>query len=463
MALTAHDENKLTLTSILGLAEEEAETLLSETILITYDDSNQIASKLTHHLEKILSRTFANITTKLSDEISCEIVIGNIPERTQCIHTFVRFGDFGKLVISQNKPTKESRVFELHEAFQIVTACYIVAFTMRQFLGSSIKLLPSPAEINIDFEVLFPNMDFLEKQTDIGKVYLAGAGAIGNAFLYTLQTFKLAGQIFVCDADKVSDGNLNRCLWFDASEVGNNKAGVLARVAQPQFSKIVLTPHEGTLSSIPQKAKGGAWLDRLVVAVDSRRARRSLNSEIPHETFDASTTDIQEAFFHFNKRPLSNLACLECAYPVDTLEKVHEHHVAEFLGVALSDIEQLTISSSAATRICSKYTQYKPGDLEGQSYDTLFKELCGKGTIISKSESHVLAPFAFISVLAGAILAIEFVQRISTGIHTYNSFRLSPWSSPVLALRQQIVKNSNCSFCANPTKLAFSERLWQTK
>jgi|SRR6267143_4341992 len=461
MALNAHDENKLSLTNILGLGGEEAEELLSDEILLTYDKSDPAIGRLVHYSQKILSRTFLNVKTEVAGNPSVEIVFGNSAEISQTLHVFAHFGGLGKVIISDARPVGPSGKYDLHAAFQIVIACYVAAFTMRRLLGASNIVLPFPTDISLDFTQLFPDWTFLIKAITIRKAYLAGAGAIGNAFLYALQTFDVAGEILICDGDQVSGGNLNRCLWFNDSHVGENKAAILAQVAQPRFARLRIHSYQGILSMVPEKAAGGKWLERLIVAVDSRRARRSLNSEIPREVYDASTTDIREVFLHFNKRPLDGSACLECAYYLDAVEKAHERHVANALGVTVSDIEELVISSDAAARISEKYSEYKSADLTGQSYDSLFKELCGKGSIIGKDDAQVLAPFAFVSVLAGALLAIEFVRRIQSGLQSFNHFRMSPWFSPVLALRQLVTTNPKCSFCTDPVKADFAEHFWR--
>ena len=65
--------------------------------------------------------------------------------------------------------------------------------------------------------------------------------------------------------------------------------------------------------------------------MDSRRARRSLQMELPPSVFDASTTGVSEVVLHFNRQP-SELACLSCIYPENERERAHEENVAEALG-----------------------------------------------------------------------------------------------------------------------------------
>jgi ThiF family len=70
---------------------------------------------------------------------------------------------------------------------------------------------------------------------DIGRVLLAGAGAIGSALLYILLLDELAGEVTVLDRDSVDTTNLNRSPLFTAEDaaVGRHKVDVaLAAVAR---------------------------------------------------------------------------------------------------------------------------------------------------------------------------------------------------------------------------------------
>ncbi len=458
MELDAHQENKLTLESILGVTGEKAETILSETVFINYEAAHSVSAMLAHFLEEILSRTVSSVSFSRLANPSVEIVIGTIKPITDATHIFVNIKE-DTLEISEHQNEKISSVSNLHPSFLIMAACYIAAFSMRRLIGQS-ERLPFPPTVILDFKKIFPDQTFLNDRLNIGKVYLAGAGAIGNSFLYALREFDVEGELTICDDDHVSSGNLNRCIWFDGSHIGMKKATTLVKVAQPYFQRLNLSAYEGKLGTIPDKNNGGAWLERLVVAVDSRRVRRSLQSEIPKEVYDASTTNIEEVCLHFSRRPLNGMACLECAYYQDAAEKAHEHHIAEVLGVSVAEIELGNVSREAAVRIATKYPGYAPDQLHGQSYDTLFKELCGKDKIKMKNEEQILAPFAFVSVLAGTVLAVEFVHRIRTNACNFNSWRLSPWSSPVMQLKQMLPKNDHCTFCTHNMKNNFAERLW---
>lgn len=460
MELDARRENKLTLEAILGLTEEEAETILSEAVFINIKRGDSAATELANFLAEILARTVSSVLLAPQDGVkpSVEILIGNARPATEALHAYVTLGA-DKVEVSDQPGAEVSAYRGLHQAFLIVAACYIAAFAVRRMIGET-ERLPFRNRVVLDFKLLFPGYHLVNEKVNVGRVYLAGAGAVGNSFLYALKTLAVEGELVICDDDHVTAGNLNRCIWFDGSHLGLNKAKTLAKIAQPSFSGLKLLAHDGKLGTVPDKEKGGRWLEKLVVTVDSRRARRSLQSEIPKEVFDASTTTIDEACLHFSKRPLNGKACLECAYYQDPTEKAHERHIAEVLGLSVADIEEGNVSTSAASRIATKYPDYVASEIEGESYDSLFKELCGKDKIKMKDEEQILAPFAFVSVLAGTVLAIEFVQRTRTGVHPFNSWRLSPWSSPVVQLMQTLPRNTRCTFCNDNTKDEFANALW---
>ncbi|MDZ7650297.1 MAG: ThiF family adenylyltransferase [Cytophagales bacterium] len=284
----------------------------------------------------------------------------------------------------------------------------------------------------LDIDTVVKDKSIFEKKINIGKAYLAGAGAIGNSFLYALSTFHVEGELKVVDPDFVSAGNLNRCLLFEDGDIEKNKTDVLVQKMQPYLKDLKLIPLTQTLAKIPDNV-GGAWLDKLIVGVDSRRARRNLQGEIPREVFDSSTTGISEIVIHHHKRPLKG-ACLGCVYVKEKQEEAHETHIAEALGVSLNKVKQQFIDEEAAELIALKY-QINKCDILGVPYDTLFKQLCGEGKLMTAQNNQVLAPLAFVSALAGAFLALMLVEK-HLKISDYNYWRLTPWANLNLRLQQ---------------------------
>jgi hypothetical protein len=305
------------------------------------------------------------------------------------------------------------------------------------------------------------DLEFLHKNVNVGELVLAGAGAVGNGFLLGLSLLDVSGTLHIIDPKAVAPGILNRCVWFGVDDVGHSKAKCLASRGKASFSKLLLLPHAMTLGEFVKKNRSNDSIDRLVVTVDSRRARRSLQSECPHEVYDASTTGIDEVVLHFNKRP-SELACMGCIYNESENEIAREAHIADLLGVLVDEVRSGFITEAAATKIALRYPSVPRIEIVGRAYDTLFKQLCGLGELKATENRQVLAPFAFVPVLAGAYLAMETVRRLARGEADlpYNYWRVSPWTSPNADLQQLRRPIKNCGHCGNPIYRELEKRFW---
>jgi hypothetical protein len=290
---------------------------------------------------------------------------------------------------------------------------------------------------------------------------MAGAGAIGNGFLWAARHLDIRGQLDIVDDDRVSSGNLNRQIWFNADDIDLPKVDCLARRAQPLFRHLVLVPRQYRVQDLPEKSDR-AWLRRLVVAVDSRRARRQLQNEFPREVFDASTTDIREVVVHHHAQPATR-ACLSCIYEPDDEELSREQHIAEHLGVSVGDVRSERISASVAQAIATRFPRLIPADLVGTAYDTLFKRLCAEGQLRTAAGRTIVAPFAFVSVLAGTLLALDVVRWLGQGnsARDFNYWRVSAWHAPLDRRRILRPRQPGCAFCGNPLLVKVNEAMWR--
>ena len=363
--------------------------------------------------------------------------------------------DSDNLIISTKQPKKNLHE-KNHSFYYFLMACYSSALVLKKVIGT----LPFKVadEIVIEVDKIFGNKNSINKNVHIGKAYLAGAGAVGNSFLYALSTFEVEGEIIIVDPDFVSGGNLNRCLFFSEKDIGKNKVDVLSKKAQNLYSKLKFVPQPYELAKIPNRPEG-AWLNKLIVGVDSRRARRNLQREIPKEVFDASTTGISEIVVHHNQLPLNGTACLGCVYVAEKQENAHEEHVADALGVSSVQIRKQFIDKSAALAINKKYPSINSDDIIGIPYDTLFKELCGEGRLMTRENNQILAPLAFVSALAGAFLALMFIEKHINNL-PYNYWRISPWSQINYRLKQVIPTNSDCEFCNDELYVKTTKEIW---
>lgn len=452
----AQKENARTLAAAIGVSDEEAQHLLNVCVVITTADDSASAA-VAKHIALILSATIANVVSKIpSSPASAEIVIGRSRPRCSVPRIYVAIGD-EKVTVSRN--ASDETKGRTHPVGLLAGACYAAAATIQAILGDR---LPFPTQEKICFDlkaIIGEDLPFLYEHVQFGETFLAGAGAIGNGFVYALQFFDASGSLQIVDDDVVSGGNLQRCILFSAGDIGEPKATKLAEVAKRLLPNVNPNAQVVRLQDVAQKSSG-PWLRRLVVAVDSPRARRNLQSEAPGEVYDSSTTDVREIVLHFNKQP-TDKACMSCVYHQTPEENAHVRHVAETLGVSVSEVAETRISAAAAERIYARYPNLRSTPIEGVAYDTLFKQLCA-GARLKVEDRQVLTPFAFVSVLAGTLLAIEFVRRSFMGDHSlFNEWRISPWANPVIRRRRLLSNRVDCEFCGNRTLAEIAKKMWE--
>lgn len=343
----------------------------------------------------------------------------------------------------------------------LIAACYVSGVVINTAVGGGCSK-SQPTDLDIPFTVFLPSQIHLAAPVVLGEAYLAGAGAIGNGLLWAARHVRLKGTLHIVDDDVVSPGNLQRQIWFRQDDIDKPKAEQLARLAQSSFPECVLAPEVCRLQEHPARNEN-AWLERLIVAVDSRRARRNLQNELPGEVFDASTTGSQEIVLHYNKQP-SDHACLGCVYPHDELEVTHDQVVADHLGIDAESVRQSRISPEVAQHICASHTQLVPADIVGFSFDSLYKQLCSSAQLKSVSGEQVIAPFAFVSVLAGTLLLLEIIRR-ECGIdktQPSNEWRVNPWLPPVPKIRWLRPRRETCECCSKSELMQENFRLWGT-
>jgi hypothetical protein len=459
MKLNAHAENAKTLSDILGIDESDASALLDTSIAITFDRRDEKAAQFARHAELMLSRTIRSVRadgTGSDGSVAVELVIGGA---VPCFSSPRIYAWGKKETVVVSAAPMSAGCFDIHPVGLLLGACYAVGAVLKKALK-----LPYPSadtlEINLA-ELVGDDLAELYEPAIFDEAHLAGAGAIGNGFLYGLSQFQVLGKLHVCDDDSVSDGNLQRCVFFTQADVDLPKADRLCLAAREHLPGVQMIPFKGRLQDLPNRKD--AWLKRLIVGVDSPRARRKLQTEIPGAVFDASTTGAREVVFHFHRQPTAH-ACMSCVYHESPEEHAREKHIAEAIGVSLDEVRSERISDVTAALICKRYPQLNPASIAGTAYETLFKQLCGSEQLKTSEGRQVLAPFAFVSVLGGVYLAIEFIRRLhSSRADLFNEWRISPWTNPVIRRRRKLERNPNCEFCGEPALANLAAEIWLDK
>ena len=456
---TQQGENARTLAAALGLDEERAAQLLEQPIQVTHDEGSARATLIAKHAIAMLRRTFRHVGSVQAslDGAMVELRVGRCESRSSSARQ-VWLGLQGGVIVVANGRISHNDDRHVHELFLLIAACYAAARTVQQAVGSGLPF-GNDHPIVIDPAVLGEDID-LQKTIELGTAVLAGAGAVGNAVIYALALLPVRGVLYVVDPKSVNDGILNRCMLFESEDVGDPKAVALCRNAAPRLSLLELIARHADVATAVRELGNQFRPERMIVSVDSRRARRSLQKELPREVYDASTTGIAEVVLHFNTQP-STLACLACIYKQESREIAHEAHVAELLGVSTADVRSGYVTDVSARFICQKYSQLHPSAIKGLAYDSLFKALCAEGELKTPEDRQVLAPFAFVSALAGALLVLEMAIRLGgASSNRFNYWRVSPWYAPGLDLRQLRPALPDCEVCKNPSIVRAARLLW---
>lgn len=458
MTPDARQENATTLAAILGLDTGSAAETLDLAVMITADPESSAAHDLAREIIDLLSRTLSDASSSALDRDSAaELVIGSARARTNAPKVYLSLT--ADQVVIGTKRQAMAACESIPPILALLAACYASGATLFHATGGILPFeLPDPLIIRFNELGIAP--ESFARSVDIGHAYLAGAGAIGNGFLWAARHLNFCGQLEIVDDDTVSSANLNRQICFEQSDIGKTKVDQLRARAQPWFRNLEIIPRYGRLQNLPERTDG-PWLRRLIVAVDSRRARRELQNEFPCEVFDASTTDIREVVLHYHRQP-TKYACLSCIYEPDKEEFTREQHIADHLGVTVDEVRTARISGAATLAIVAKFPKVRASEIEGMAYDSLFKRLCSESQLGVISDKRVISPFAFVSVLAGTLLALEMVRRLGdqTADQEFNYWRLSAWFPPLGRRRIMRPKQVDCAFCGHPTMAGINTALW---
>jgi hypothetical protein len=348
----------------------------------------------------------------------------------------------------------------------LTTACYAAAGASKVLLGEAVHGPDQWEAFSIlDFRQGKVEFDW-DRTIDSGPLHFAGTGAVTNAALCALAAHNvIAGDLTFIDHDVVEDGNLGRYVLFDKGDVGALKVEA-AKKRLRQFGPT------NAVDSIPLRfeeffdqryAKDPNFrVHRLLCAPDRRSIRRQFQSRLPRELCDASTGPDQVVLHHnsFEKER----ARLACIYPETPDEDAHLRHVADVLNLPFDRVAAgETISPQDAQRIVEKYPEIRAEKITGKAFDSVFRDLCSSGQLRAASQV-VLAPFPFISGLAGVSLYFELVKSLRPEVFSdfrgYNYVQLNPFFPPNPDFREQRPSRGNC-FCQRETTRQLFDRIWQ--
>lgn len=445
--MSAALETARMLASLLGVDEDDATSRLDRTVLVTTDASKAAWAA---EIEAMVARTVST-TRDPTANVDLELVIGDAEPISAGPTLFASVGSERVVAGTERVPVHTGIAPPLFEA---VTAPVVAALVVRTAIGDD-RLPPSPDPLDLRLkEFGIPELPPGEV-IPLKDTVLVGAGAVAHGFLKALRRVPVRGKLEIIDPKTVGAGNLNRCLYLQSGDEGGGKADLLAQRAAADFPNL-------ELNAVPTEfadfAKGRRPVSTMIVTVDSRLARRKLQKFLPGRVLDASTTDVREVVVHSHRQPADG-ACLACLYRHTPDEHARETSIAEGLGLDVSTVQSGFVTPESAERIVQRYPDVAAASLVGKAFDSLFRELCATQALKTSEGRQVLTPFAFVSALAGALLAIELVRQ-HVGCPDTGGWHVDPWRGPVGRTRRSTAKSLECEVCSDPDFAAAIKTIW---
>ena len=439
MMLNAAEENRKALASLLGIDEEEASEKLLTKVAVTV--AHPGAAAFAADLSQLIGKTLQVVGTNANPDI--EIAVGGPASTGAPVRLIASMRDDGLTVGAAVERPEWSAVPRFNER---ICACYAAGVVVARAIG---RTCPDP------FGVGFRALGIPSHHSPIvfDDDVLAGCGGVGTAFLWALQAVQTSGRLTVVDGKNVSDGNLNRCFFYEGEDVGKPKAQRL--VARAAIGDTVLEPFVGTFHDLLRKC---GRIRRVFVTVDSRPGRRSIQADMPFEVFDASTTDVTAVVAHHHRQP-TGYACLSCIYPHIPEEDARDRDVAALLGLTLDQVRRRIVDVDTAAALSRNFGAPAETFL-GKSMDSLAKARCGSAPVTTAGGRQALAPFAFVSSLAGCLMVLDLMRSQSPDeAPPSNYLQLDPWRPPT-PVRRLKARRDRCEFCGDAELKAVFAALW---
>lgn len=262
--------------------------------------------------------------------------------------------------------------------------------------------------------------------SDLGRVFLVGAGAIGNGLLWALAHANVTGDLTVVDPQQLDLGNPQRYVMTVRKDVGTAKVDLAANwLADSKGLKVSPQP-----KFWDDFARGTDWmLPRVLVALDTADARIAVQASLPKWIVNGWT---RESAIGVSRHPtLTDGGCLACQYLPAGKAPSLDVLVASAFGFAtepqtpvahpeLMEIRQRLDRGMPCERVFLERVAAKKNlpiecllPFEGRTLRDLYTEgVCGGqilGITTANEETLGEVPMAFQSALAGILLAAELV------------------------------------------------------
>lgn len=306
-------------------------------------------------------------------------------------------------------------------------------------------------------------------EVDIGEVLFVGAGAVGNAALWSIaRDTKIRGRLWLVDGEEVTLSNLQRYTLAAHADVGRSK--VLLGEKALSGTQLSVESNQQTLEKFSD-THDLADIPVTVVSIDNAEGRRSAQALLPRLVVNGWTGDqALGASWHVFSR---DAACLACLYHPHGQGSSAIEQAAKALGLPHDRAALLWVTrqplSSDDVKIVAASLGVKESDLKpwrGKPLGDIYTDVvCGAlpldVTGVGKVET---VPLAHQSALAGILMAAELLKRTDPQLSSLSQPEpLVSWDNillpPPAIWRKPRAREKGC-ICGDPDYQIAYERKW---
>lgn len=258
---------------------------------------------------------------------------------------------------------------------------------------------------------------------DIGEVFLAGVGAIGNGFVWAIERVHCIGILHLVDGEALAKSNLQRYAMTVETDVDKPKVD-LAKVWLSK-SGLEVVAHSKHWEQFVGEREIRSF-DQVAVAVDTASSRINIQASLPRAVFNSWTQTGEAGISRHEFRGTG--ACLACLYIPDGevpnydqlvaralhLPETREHLLEIRKRLQLAEPTDRGFLDRVATAAGVPIDELLP--FENKPLESLYLQgICG-GAVMTLAKGgnpaqRTEVPMAFQSAFAGILLAADLVAE----------------------------------------------------
>ena len=248
----------------------------------------------------------------------------------------------------------------------------------------------------------------------LGPLLLAGAGAVGQAFVHALShVVGLSGDLLAVDNEVVDDPtNSNRYCLAEDQDIGTRTPKTTLAARQMDGSTVRVIPQQRELTDVLDNINTGdlPWPRAVISALDNDEARYALQLVWPDLIVEGATGDtlLQVFRHHFEE----GTACLRCIHEAPNEGELYERAVARRSG--LKEQRILEAIRGENTKVTEKDVTDAAEAVKPLLRAKLGKDLCGVLAEIERFDSSgqpaIQPSVSFTSYLAGLLACAELIR-----------------------------------------------------